>query len=230
MSELYLIRHAQASFGTDNYDQLSALGEKQSRWLGEYYAERGIVFDQFITGDMRRHQQTMDAIVAGMGVTENRRHIHPGLNEYDFQHLVARFGASFPEDELYLAVRQNPADKTGYYRLLRRVLSAWSCGQLSDCSETWQDFSNRVEAASGLIRSLAEPGNRVLAVSSGGAISAFIGHVLALSAEKVFDLNLQTRNTGVSHFFFNREKLNLSGFNAVPHLETNGRSQHITYG
>ncbi len=31
MSELYLVRHAQASFGAANYDQLSDLGHQQSR-------------------------------------------------------------------------------------------------------------------------------------------------------------------------------------------------------
>lgn len=36
MSELYLVRHAQASFGAANYDQLSDLGHRQSRWLGEH--------------------------------------------------------------------------------------------------------------------------------------------------------------------------------------------------
>ena len=39
MAELYLVRHAQASFGTDDYDRLSQLGHRQSRWLGEYLAE-----------------------------------------------------------------------------------------------------------------------------------------------------------------------------------------------
>ena len=32
MSELHLVRHAQASFGSTNYDQLSDLGHQQSRF------------------------------------------------------------------------------------------------------------------------------------------------------------------------------------------------------
>ena len=40
MSVIYLIRHGQASFGTDNYDQLSALGREQSAILGSYFAAR----------------------------------------------------------------------------------------------------------------------------------------------------------------------------------------------
>jgi len=33
MSDLYLIRHGQASFGKDNYDRLSPLGIRQARIL-----------------------------------------------------------------------------------------------------------------------------------------------------------------------------------------------------
>ena len=61
MAELFMVRHGQASFGTGNYDQLSALGERQGVWLGEYFAERGIAFDRVVTGSMQRHRQTAAA-------------------------------------------------------------------------------------------------------------------------------------------------------------------------
>ena len=38
MSAIHLIRHGQASFGADDYDLLSALGERQARLLGESLA------------------------------------------------------------------------------------------------------------------------------------------------------------------------------------------------
>ena len=31
MAQFYLVRHGQASFGTDNYDRLSELGHQQAR-------------------------------------------------------------------------------------------------------------------------------------------------------------------------------------------------------
>ncbi|MBN8464677.1 MAG: histidine phosphatase family protein, partial [Dechloromonas sp.] len=67
MAELYLVRHGQASFGTGDYDRLSALGERQGVWLGEYFGERGIAFDRVVTGSLRRHRQTADAIFRGLG-------------------------------------------------------------------------------------------------------------------------------------------------------------------
>ncbi len=34
MGTLYLVRHGQASFGSDDYDRLSPLGQRQSQRLG----------------------------------------------------------------------------------------------------------------------------------------------------------------------------------------------------
>jgi broad specificity phosphatase PhoE len=52
MGHLYLVRHGQASFGADNYDQLSELGGWQSERLGQYFASKGRAFDTVITGSL----------------------------------------------------------------------------------------------------------------------------------------------------------------------------------
>jgi len=88
MGTLYLVRHGQASFGADDYDQLSELGERQSVRLGEYFAERAIHFDGLIAGTLRRHKQTLDGILRGT----NRAGEHlawEGLNEYDSEAVIA---------------------------------------------------------------------------------------------------------------------------------------------
>jgi hypothetical protein len=41
---------------------------------------------------------------------------------------------------------------------------------------------------------------------------------------------LQYKNTAISHFFFNTRKMNLTGFNSIPHLDTNEMQGYITYG
>ena len=88
MSELYLVRHAQASFGAANYDQLSDLGHKQSRWLGDYMGMRGLKFDTLVVGDMVRHHETMNGICAGMDIDGSSRLVLPGLNEYNFIAMI----------------------------------------------------------------------------------------------------------------------------------------------
>ena len=62
MGRLYLIRHAQASVLSQNYDQLSRLGEKQARLLGEYWACRNVVFDRVCSGPALRHRHTAQLV------------------------------------------------------------------------------------------------------------------------------------------------------------------------
>ena len=55
MSNLFVVRHGQASFFAENYDQLSPIGETQSRRLGQYWAERNVTFDAVFCGPCQRH-------------------------------------------------------------------------------------------------------------------------------------------------------------------------------
>ena len=76
----------------------------------------------------------------------------------------------------------------------------------------------------------SQTGSKALVIASGGSISMLLGLVLQIPDEKVFDLNLQYLNTGVTHFFFNQEKINRTGFNNISHLILNDDDRLITYG
>ena len=58
MGVVLLVRHGQASFGADDYDVLSETGWEQSRLLGGWLADRKVVPDVILRGDMRRHRET----------------------------------------------------------------------------------------------------------------------------------------------------------------------------
>src|SRR5438552_3110523 len=64
MSLLFLVRHGQASFDGDDYDQLSPRGVEQARSLGVHWIELDLNFDQIYVGPRRRHRQTLDAVAA----------------------------------------------------------------------------------------------------------------------------------------------------------------------
>ena len=66
MGTLYLVRHGQASFGSDNYDQLSESGQRQCERLGAYFGARGRRFEAAITGTLARQTQSLDAIAKGL--------------------------------------------------------------------------------------------------------------------------------------------------------------------
>ena len=63
MGQLWLVRHGQASFLEENYDQLSSRGEAQARLLGEYWASHNVVFDHVYSGPRVRQRET--ARIAG---------------------------------------------------------------------------------------------------------------------------------------------------------------------
>ena len=91
MSVLTLIRHGQASFFAANYDQLSALGERQSRALGEYWARRELSFDAVYTGPRVRQRHSAELAVTAAreaGHTCPEPVVLQDLDEYDLKGLT----------------------------------------------------------------------------------------------------------------------------------------------
>jgi broad specificity phosphatase PhoE len=222
MAELFVVRHGQASFGAEDYDCLSALGERQGEWLGEYFAERGLVFDCVLAGSMRRQRGTAAAILRGLGAATGCEELD-GLNEYDFHALYRLATEDYPElrDQAF-------GSKADYYQGLKRVLELWSEDRISGpVCETWAGFQQRIAAAMAHIRSLG--GRRVLVVSSGGVMAAMAQQVLQAPPATAIALNMQIRNTGVCHYYFNAQSIRLASFNNLPHLDRPERLASISY-
>ena len=86
-------------------------------WLGEYFAQRNLSFDRVICGTLRRHEQTVEAILRGMGRPDAQCEQHAGLNEYDFQGLFAALGDDHPE-----LTHMATGSMRDHYRALKHVL------------------------------------------------------------------------------------------------------------
>ena len=219
MTELVLVRHAQASFGADDYDRLSELGWRQSRWLGEYFAERGVTFDRVLRGSLRRHTETLAGIAEGLGAEldagEDAR-----LNEYDSHALLHAHlkGKPLPQGK----------DRREHFRILREAMYAWTDGTLAgDLHEPFIAFRSRVLGALAELRSGAA--QRILVVSSGGPISTILAEVLGTPQRGMVDLNLQTRNTGITELRAGATRIHCVSFNNVPHLDRPDRAGALTY-
>jgi broad specificity phosphatase PhoE len=218
MSEVLIVRHGQACFGTDNYDRLSAVGWEQSRLLGQYFAGLDYQFDACFTGAMRRHRETLAGIRDSVSVMPEATEL-PGLNEYDFHTLLDAYIAQSGE-----VIDRN--DSKSFYRGLRKALLAWSEGRLDGAAESWADFETRVQDT---MAAIAEPEGRILVVTSGGASSAILRAVLGVDAETMIELNLQARNSAISYYFCKHGRYRLNSFNAVPHLEQPQYRHLISY-
>ena len=225
MSELFLVRHAQASFGTDDYDRLSELGHRQANWLGEYFRYRGLSFDRVICGGMVRHHETAEGILRGMGQEPALPETDPAWDEFDFEAIVSAFLEQHPKEQ-----PAPGASLQSFSRILRNALLAWAENRLPDTlPERWDDFDARVQAGLAALTGPRGEGSRTLLISSGGAISMALRQVLEAPAAAMVHMNLQMRNSGISPLFFNARNAHFSGFNHVPHLDHPDRSGAITY-
>ncbi len=223
MAILYLVRHGQASFAAENYDRLSELGRRQSVWLGEYFAERGIVFARAVCGTLQRQRETARAILETMGSAPAATE-HPGWNEYSGEALYrAYLGGEWGQ-------ARAQGDVRAVYRTIKAALADWSQGKLQGpLPETWAEFGVRIGAAMrSACAGLSEDAN-VLAASSGGAIGRAVADLLQAPAQTAIELNLQFRNSGFCEIFFSPRSLRLISFNCVPHLERIDRREAITY-
>lgn len=222
MGTLYLVRHGQASFGADDYDELSELGHAQSVRLGAWFAHQGIRFDGLIAGTLRRHKQTLAGILQGMD--QAGEHLAwDGLNEYDSHAVVA---AIHPEP---LARPTSPEMVRHHFRLLRDGLAQWMAGAASP--RGMPSYAQWVAGITGALDHVRANhyGQKVLVVTSGGPIATAVGQVLGTSPATTIELNLRIRNTSVTEFAFTPKRHVLVSFNCLPHLDAPDLRDWITY-
>ena len=92
--------------------------------------------------------------------------------------------------------------------------------------EAWHHFRARVEAGVAAMIAALGKGQNVAVFSSGGPVATVTGYALGLDDEKVLELSWIVRNAAYAEFFYSRQRLLLSAFNATPHLTDR---QMLTY-
>jgi broad specificity phosphatase PhoE len=224
MGNLYLIRHGQASFGADDYDQLSDLGHRQSVLLGQYFAEKKMQFEAVYTGALKRHAQTEQGIRQGMASAEPTcaSQIRPALNEYDAQAVITAI-APHPLDP-----PSTPELYREHFRMLRDGLTQWMNGVISPKGmPSYEVFAEGIGDTLTHIRQ-HHTGN-VLVVSSGGPISTAVGQLLLSPPETTIELNYRIRNSSITELVFNPKRYTLHTYNGLPHLEHADHAALVTY-
>jgi broad specificity phosphatase PhoE len=221
MATLYLVRHAQASLGAANDDQLSPLGLRQSVRLGQYFASRRLSFDAVVAGTLKRHVQTLAGISEGLDMPLLAAS-WPGLDEYDGQALIA---ALHPEPLADASATEHDRHDC---QLLRQGLLQWMLGRTHPVGlPDWQEFRQGVVDVLQLIQ--ASDTQNVLLISSGGPIACAVSHVLATPPESTVELNMRLRNTSVTGLSFTPKHLVLQTYNTLPHLDAAEFDSWITH-
>lgn len=221
MGTLYLVRHGQASFGAEDYDNLSVLGQRQSVRLGQYLASKGLKFEAVLTGTLKRHAQTWAGIAQGAGLDLSPV-LWPGLNEYDSEAVIRTIHPTpLEKPDTPEMVRQ-------HFRMLRDGLTQWMNGVVSPHGmPTYNEFVHGVSSALEHVRK--HYSGNVLLVSSGGPIATAVGHILGTAPETTIELNMRIRNSALSEFAFTPKRHMLMTYNTLPHLDAPEYAEWVTY-
>ena len=128
-TELWLVRHGQAAFASDNYDQLTDLGWQQARWLGGHLAALGLNFGRTASGTLRRQQETAQAISESL---DTEPEVIPGIRRIrrrcsDAECRVSG-SRSFPQPARPLSASARCSDRLGWGKGRgRRILGCVQC-------------------------------------------------------------------------------------------------------
>lgn len=219
MATIYLIRHGQASFGQENYDQLSPRGWEQGRVLGRWLSgkvEPAAVFG----GNLKRHRETVEAIATGFGDTLPDMQVLEGLNEFDHMEVVERLKPDWRDRQVMardLSAYPKPARL--FQQVFEEAMARWTSGRYDhEYAESWPVFRARVTSALEELIAFADGGD-VLVSTSGGPIAVIAQHLLALSDDKTLALNHVIANTSVSRVLYSGPRRSLAVFNNYSHLE-----------
>ncbi len=243
MRHIYLIRHGQASFDADDYDQLSTLGEEQARLLGAWLKHSGQSADKIIIGGNRRHRQTAQHCLQQFRSTpqqlaEQDWLLDPGFNEFDHEEVVLRHCSEFSD---FAALKQflnkQAQPQRAFQQVFTEAIQRWISGDYADYSESWIEFQQRCRAALARISEIAEneansneaSQQTYWVFTSGGTISTLIQSVLGIPDQQIFDLNASLINSGVSKLTVGRNRTRLNYLNNPAHLEIYQRPELISY-
>ena len=201
MTTIYFIRHGQASFGAESYDQLSPNGELQVKILGQYFDQILKEAPVVVSGSMQRHQQTACISLAEC-FPEVDVLTDSAWNEFNHQQVFAHYEPRFNEPHLLktdVAKESNP--RAYLAKIFEGAIERWTGGDYHhEYDESWPEFKSRIEVAlQDLCDELAQSKPRYAVVfTSGGVISVVAGKLLGLSPNKTFALNWAIANSSMT--------------------------------
>jgi len=219
MATIYLVRHGQASFGKENYDQLSPRGWEQGKILGRWLADKvtpGAIFG----GNLQRHRETVESITTGYGSTLPDMQVLEGLNEFDHVQVVERFRPEWADKQVMARdLGSFPKPAKAFQQAFEQAVARWVSGEHDhDYAESWQDFRARVNAALDQLVGMAD-GADIIVSTSGGPIAVIAQQLLELSDRKALEMNNVIANTSVSRILYSGPRRSLAVFNNYSHLE-----------
>lgn len=221
MAVIYLIRHAQASFGARDYDQLSEFGEQQASVLGKALADRGVRPDLVISGSMRRHARTAELALAA-ACPDLPVEVDEGFDEFDHEQVILAHKPAYRVRPVMLAdLARTGHPHRAFQEMFTTATQRWIDGG-DGYTESFQAFCERSEAA---VRRTAErlgKGETAVVFTSGGPIAAVVSRLLSGGDELWAKLNPITINTAITKVLSGQRGLTVVSHNEHGHLDGTG--------
>jgi broad specificity phosphatase PhoE len=204
MTALLLVRHAQASLGAADYDQLSSHGRRQSAVLGAALARRGVVVGRVLHGTLKRHEQTAEHAGFTDTVRDDR------WNEFDHEQILAPLSAEAVDQKMWQHAKRR-----------------WAGGEYDEeYTVTFAEFQRRVMDSLDAATEGLGSGRTVVVVTSAGVIASAVAQLWGAGADVWHKVQTVTVNTGVTVIAAGSRGLTLVSFNGHFHLSP----ADVTYG
>ena len=247
MTTILLARHGQASFGQENYDQLSELGNVQAQMLGQHYANTQRRIDAIFTGSLVRqidsaqhfwasYQSSMaaehsnDALASVINLSEPDSYILPQFDEFNHKDVFVKSDATFIDKGAIAAeIAKSEVPATRLAELFDQAMNRWHGGDNDqDYIESWPQFNNRAQQALEQVRVKIADLNldhdsTVLVFTSGGVIAAITAQLLKQGSLTAYQLNKSLVNTGVTSVTLKEQSARLMALNEYSHLFSEGK-------
>lgn len=208
MGQVLLVRHGQASFGTDHYDALSELGEQQAALVGEALGRLGVIPDLVLHGGLQRQRDTA-AIAAKAAGWDAPFEEDVRWDEFELAGTAAQMAAS------------SLADAREFQAWYEARTDRWLDGAHEPGDESRVDFLGRVTAA---LNRAAEVSTAVV-FTSGGPVASLAAELCDGGNAAYRKLMPAMANTSVTKVLSGRRGLTLLSWNAHDHLAR----EQVTY-
>ncbi|WOJ93397.1 histidine phosphatase family protein [Congregibacter variabilis] len=215
MASIYLIRHGQASFGAENYDELSPLGRLQATLTGEHLARTGLKFDAAYCGTLERQKDTGTLALAAqpdaIPLIEDAR-LDEVRNDEHLEYLLPKVLETRPD--IKAVVDQGLDSSKRFQKVIEAVFNYWVS---PDCDEpaiqSWAEYSEGVHSVLRDIIKTQGGGKTIGVFTSGGTIAALTAAVLKLPGSATYQFYEPVFNCSVTQLFYSADRVSLSYFN-----------------
>lgn len=230
MSQLFVVRHGQASFLEQNYDKLSAKGEEQSRLLGKYWATHKLTFDRVYCGPRVRQRET--ARIAGeaykeAGLCWPEIEVHDAFDEFRAEAVIEHALPPLLETDPHVRGMYQEYEKAEgqaqrfktFQRMFEVVVGRWAAGELHVPGiEPWPEFCDRVQRGLAALTGNGNRSRRIAIFTSGGPTGVAVQRALNLSTEATLKAAWMVANSAYSQFIFSGSRFTLASYNSYPHI------------